>query len=569
VTDPAWWLEEPGARRAVEEDALDAAGLPWRLVEPAYIGGFYGVDVDVPGLDGTPVTMRAVYPQLFPYFPPIVSGSQLGLTHHWTPRTGLLCLHEPSGRGWHPDDTLAFLLTEQWSRVLRTNSGELVDDDGNLLETPQAEPWTAYLPVDPAWLAFTDSSLASPPGAGSGPALFRLDLIRGPQQRLHLTAVAVAGGTVPEVSPPQVFDQKHQSLVTGVWVKVEDVNQTMDAEGLLDAARRMAPGIDAEGWARVPSGGPWSGHGRQQIQLLALDVPVETGHRSDGRGWIVLARTRAGVGKPPGKAKIVKVEYAGHSDHFTRAPELRPLKDRSLVLVGGGGLGSEVHAMLAELGLKKLVVVDGDTVEAATAIRMRGAHRFAGLPKSVALTNLALETQPHTQVGQIHLNLGLVDSAGAEQLMSAIAEADLVVDCTANPNVQNLLASTLRAAGKPFVFSEAMPGVFSGRIAVIPPQADGCWECVERLLSDLPPQPASSGPDVVHPGCLEPTYPGTGYDLSALAAQSVASVVEELLTPASQSRVEMVSFRGPDGSRILPAWSSHSVPEHAHCAGHA
>ncbi len=164
MTAPDWWLADPGGRQQKKElDALVAAGIGWAIVASGTAGSLFTLDVTVPGPDGD-TAMRAVYPRLFPFFPPRVTAADLDLHHHWERRGGTVCLLKPGGGHWHPDDTLADLLVRQWPQVLAANAGDGTDADGVLLETDQAEPWSAYMPTAPEAVAIVDSAAVPPIG---------------------------------------------------------------------------------------------------------------------------------------------------------------------------------------------------------------------------------------------------------------------------------------------------------------------------------------------------------------------------------------------------------------------
>lgn len=581
VSEPDWWIAEPGSRRRIEQDALDAAGLAWRNVPADAVGGLFSFDVDVEGPTG-PVTLRAVYPRLFPYFQPQVRSEDLGLAHHWEPRSGNVCLLGPGARGWHSDDTLADLLLVQWPRVLAANTGNGRAPDGSLLETDQAEPWTAYLKFEPGAVAVVDSAAEPPPSLHYGTAVWHID------RADPLNAVLV--GLRDDEGRPVFDGTPVQSLggtraIDGLWVRIDSVPNMPDARSLWAAAAKARPGLEQEGWARHPSEPQLRGKAAalgKQIQLVLIRTPEETARRELGEGWTALLRTRAGHNKPAGRPRVVKISYAGWNDLYLRAPGVRAMKDKTIVVVGAGGLGSEVILGLAKLAPAGLVLVDGDTIDMGTAVRTTAAYRFAGWPKVLALAQMIVETQPYTKVESIPLKLGHAHSDEQTeklhgQFVEALGRADLVIDCTADLGVQNLLASTLRAAGRPYLQAEATAGVWGALIALHLAEADQCWGCLQLHLADgadgaLPPPPSSGNVDVATPGCLEPTYPGAGFDLSAVASQTVRTAVSYLTGDDGYGSmppgVLTLVLREPDGTPSLPAWSAHDVGRHPDCGDH-
>jgi ubiquitin-protein ligase len=576
VTAPDWWLADPGGRQQKELDALAAAGIGWAIVAGGSAGSLFTLDVTVPGPDGD-TAMRAVYPRLFPFFPPRVTATDLNLHHHWERRGGTVCLLKPGGAHWHPDETLADLLVRQWPKVLAANAGDGTDADGVLLETDQAEPWSAYIPTGPGAVAIVDSAAVPPVGVTHGTARWTI----GRLPMMHATLLALDDDAGNHFFSAKVQQLLSPTAVQSPWVRITSPPDEYDAASLWRAAAAVHPQIDRIGWFPVERSvtGKAASFGRH-VQLVLVRVPEEVGRRDPGEGWAVLVRTRRSKTARPDAPSAMKVNYAGRQDLHRRAPGLAAMSDKKVVVVGGGGLGSEVILGLAKALPGRLTVVDGDLMDAATAVRASGASRFANLTKVQALVQMAHDTQPYTELRSIWLKIGTADgdsdgSALYDQLMTALGEADLVIDCTADIGVQNFLASTLRAASRPYLQAEATKGVWAGLIALYPPAAAVCWDCVQRHLATpslVAALPAEPGGGVATPGCLEPTYTGTGYDLAAIAAQVVRTAVSYLTAPAPHAgcvgSIVTVALRDDQGRDILPRWSSHDLAPHPDCASH-
>jgi len=576
VTAPDWWLADPGGRQQKEFDALTVGGIGWTIVASDVPGSLFTLDVTVPGPDGD-TAMRAIYPRLFPFFPPRVTAADLDLHHHWERRGGTVCLLAPGGAHWHPDDTLADLLVRQWPQVLAANAGDGTDADDVLLETDQAEPWSAYVPTTAGLVAVVDSAAAPPAAVVHGTARWTL----GRPPALQMTLLALDDDAGNQFFSTQVQQFVPATTVEGPWIRIETPPDEHDAAALWRAAAAVHPEIDRMGWFPVESSvtGKAASFG-QHVQLVLVRVPEEVGRRERGEGWAVLRRTRRSRTARPDLPAAIKVNYAGRQDLYRRAPVFAAMAEKKVVVVGGGGLGSEVILGLAKVVPGRLTFVDGDLMDAATAVRASGASRFANLPKVQALSQMAHETQPYTELRSIALKVGTADGDGDaaglyDQLMTALGEADLVIDCTADIAVQNFLASTLRAAGKPYLHAEATKGVWAGLIALYPPGAAVCWGCVQWYLATptlAAALPAEPNADVRNPGCLEPTYTGAGYDLAAIAAQVVRTAVGYLAAPdGDQGRsggVVTVALRDDKGRETLPQWSAHDLAAHPLCVSH-
>lgn len=577
MTAQSWWEERPG-RLLQETDALDAAGIAWSRADPVAPGGVVELDAVVDGPTG-PVTVRAAYPDEFPHFPPRVTAPDIGLTHHHEHGGGVVCLLASGGRDWLPSQTLAWLLTKQWPKVLAANAGDGTDLDGKLLETDQAEPWTAYVHGEPGVSVVLDSAFAPPPSLQGG----LLTYVSVRPKPLGIVVVKMTDRAGVELGNAGALNMPDTTMRPGAWLRLDAVPQDRTPAGLWAAAEAQDPAVAGLGWGPDPERGPVTGRrdtviGRQ-MQVLLVAVPEETARRTTGEGWIALTRYKADPRKPPGRARAVRVSRAGRDDLYVRSPGTGALKDKTVLLVGSGGLGAAIGVELGKLALRGLDLTDADVVDPAAAARFQGAFRFAGLPKVAAVGQLALETQPYTRVTCLGLHLGRVRSPGDPDnralLAERIAAADLVIDATADLGAQQLLSDMSRTAGKAYLQTEATPGVWAGLIALYRPGADLCWVCVQHHLDDktIPELPHTTGPSVQPPGCLEPTYPGAGFDLAAIAAQTIRQAVSYLTDgpdgygpPAGP--VVTVRLRDDEGRPVLPDWQEHPVGRHPACENH-
>jgi hypothetical protein len=578
VTGTAWWERDP-ARVRRETEALDAAGIAWARTDRSEPDGVLAVDITVPASGGEPVSLHAVYPDDFPHFPPHVTGPDLGYEHHYQHGGGAVCLLATGGRGWLPSRTLAWLLTEQWPKVVAANDGDGTAPDGSLIETDQAEPWTAYVQTEHGPVVVLDSASDPPPGPGTGKAVFAVTR----QEPLTAVVVSMSDEHGREIFNAGRINLSDATARPAVWVHLDDVPLTRDADSLWKAVVAQQPAVADEAWAPSPERGPVNGKrdttiGRQ-AQVVLVRVPEETARRQVGTGWIALVRHRSQPRKPPSAPKAYRVSRAGRTDLYRRAPEAAAIATKSILVVGTGGLGAAITLEIGKLAPAALALMDADMVDMATAVRFLGAFRYGGLPKVTALAQMVVDTQPYTRLAVHGLQLGRPRPPDGENTLdvldSAITNADIVIDATANLNAQQLLADRAREAGVCYLQAEATPGVWGGLIALYPPSSDLCWVCVQHHIDDqtIPPLPETTGPSVQPPGCLEPTYPGTGFDLAVIAAQTVRQAVSYLTDGPDGygppiDGVVTVALRDHDGRPVLPTWQHHDLDRHPACQNH-
>lgn len=178
----------------------------------------------------------------------------------------------------------------------------------------------------------------------------------------------------------------------------------------------------------------------------------------------------------------------------------------SALIVGAGGLGSPVVALLAAAGFGHLRIVDPDHVSLSNLNRQfihRTDRLAAGKAQSAA--DFATGLNPAIRIEAIAAALTLENAA------ALIDGQDMVLDCTDQMATRQLIAAAARQAGRPHIFGGAVQ--MSGQLCVF---------CAG--MADHPDSPCF--------GCLFPRQPGP--DLAPNCAQAgilgpVVSVIGSLM----------------------------------------
>ncbi|CNI29080.1 thiamine biosynthesis protein [Yersinia aldovae] len=154
------------------------------------------------------------------------------------------------------------------------------------------------------------------------------------------------------------------------------------------------------------------------------------------------------------------------------------LKNASVLIIGLGGLGSPAALYLAAAGIGKLLLADDDQLE-LTNLQRQILYRTTDISQTSA-TN-----QTKARLAQHHLqNLNpLIEIvtfetrlAGAA-LADAVANADLVLDCSDNMETRHQVNAACISAQKTLISGSAVG--FSGQLLVIePPYSQGCYACL-------------------------------------------------------------------------------------------
>lgn len=166
------------------------------------------------------------------------------------------------------------------------------------------------------------------------------------------------------------------------------------------------------------------------------------------------------------------------------------LASRALIL-GAGGLGSPVIALLAAAGIGQLTICDGDKIELSNLNR-QFIHPDSALGENKAKQAAAFANRLNPAIRTIAVPQMMTRAS----IAGLLAGQDMVLDCTDQMASRQLIAQAARAAGIPHIFGGAvrMIGQLSVFMAGVPGHAEAaCLGCL------FPQQP---GPDLA-PNCAE------------------------------------------------------------------
>lgn len=594
-----WWEAWPG-RVEHEYQCLDAAGVRYARDEAPWAAGY--LQLDVTEIGGKPVDLVVTFPDLFPFFRPLVrqrAGAD-GLTHHVAP-SGDLCLLGRRSEAWSPGDTLAWLLTEQLPKTLAAGAPRDEHSDTEALDTleeHQAEPVTEYYScsADDAMI-LVDGDWTIPAEARTGQLRLRFRQIR--PQVADGTLGAVVSVHDDDTTELAVFDlpaaEHFPHEVEGRWVRLGAAVQDDDPSAIFSAAQAAlaAAGDRSPGrWTRLPSTTD------RQFQVLGVLFPEERAHRTSGDGWLFVVRVQhdARPGKPPknkrgarpvglqreaNETHIVRAGYAGRSDMSARVPELRGLAGKHVAVIGLGTLGGTVAEQLARAGVGGLTLLDRDRIEPGNLVRHAAWLPHVGWSKAAALMDIVSNTGPHTKPQAARSFLGGPRADGDTELQQdflndLLRRADLVVDCTAEKGVHRFLSWLCSRRQKDLLVVSASPGGWGGRTVRLPARVGGaCWNCVEHHLLDdggSPLEmPGAPDQDVQPAGCADPTFTGAGFDMAEIALHAVRVAVGMLLRdepggyPQTDEDVHVLALRTSSGAAVPPSWTAHQLAVHPVC----
>lgn len=154
------------------------------------------------------------------------------------------------------------------------------------------------------------------------------------------------------------------------------------------------------------------------------------------------------------------------------------LKNARVLIIGLGGLGSPAALYLAAAGVGKLLLADDDQLDLSN-LQRQILYRTTDInqPSASSHTKVRL-AQHHLQnlnplVEIVTFDIRLDDQA----LADAVAEVDLVLDCSDNMETRHQVNAACIKAQKTLISGSAVG--FRGQLLVIePPFSHGCYACL-------------------------------------------------------------------------------------------
>ncbi|HVL55504.1 MAG TPA: molybdopterin-synthase adenylyltransferase MoeB [Burkholderiaceae bacterium] len=155
------------------------------------------------------------------------------------------------------------------------------------------------------------------------------------------------------------------------------------------------------------------------------------------------------------------------------------LLDSTALVVGAGGLGSPASMYLAAAGVGRILLADGDDVDASN-LQRQILHRddSVGMRKTESGIRTLLALNPEISVTAL-------PRLDANALAAAVAQATVALDCTDNFATRHALNRACVAARVPLVSGAAIR--FDGQLAVFDPRRDEspCYHCLFPEAQDV------------------------------------------------------------------------------------
>ena len=218
------------------------------------------------------------------------------------------------------------------------------------------------------------------------------------------------------------------------------------------------------------------------------------------------------------------------------------LLDAHALVIGAGGLGSPVVLYLGTAGVGRITLVDHDQVD-VTNLQRQIAHNLSrvGQPKAESARQTVAAINPEVRL------VPVVQRADAAWLDAAVAEADVVLDCSDNFVTRHAVNAACVRHRKPLVSGAAIG--FDGQISVYDSRVadQPCYACL------FPPDATFEEVRCATMGVFAP--------LVGIIGSMQAAEALKLLTGVGRSlagRLQMLDARAME-------WTEIRMPRQADC----
>ena len=565
-----WWERFPGVYEE-EIAGLDELGIPYERDEAAWAEGVLRFHLR-PEVDGREVELVATYPDLYPYFRfQVRAPSENQLIRHREPFGGVLCLIGRGGDNWEVDDRLAWFVENQVPKVLRLGAEGADADELEEGEEHQGEPFSEYYPYLDEALLVIDSSWDLTAGGSEGALTLSLEaredgVVRGVVSDVR-TDQGESLGSYPQTSA--LFTRTVQAR----WFRMPEAIAEEDAE------RAFSLLVSTHGSARQSRPtrlGPFT------VEVYGVVFPEEVAWRRHSDGWLFIVRVQPSKQpkqrRPPAQFYFARAGRGGPEDLGQRIPLLGSLKEKTVAVMGLGGLGGPSALEFARSQVGHLRLCDQDFVDPGATVRWPLGIAASGVAKA-RLASFIEQQWPFVSVEGFRHRLGdfprgPTDRRDIDFVDSFLEDADLIYDASADVGVQYFLSQQARERGIGYVGVDATVGGWGGKIVrVSPGLTKGCWLCSRAMFyaQDMDLPPADPDGDFQATGCADVTFTGSSYELLPLVAEGLRVAVGTLCAaetgsyPNPEWDVGVLHLRSESGKPIPPRWDARALDVHPDC----
>lgn len=201
-------------------------------------------------------------------------------------------------------------------------------------------------------------------------------------------------------------------------------------------------------------------------------------------------------------------------------PDYEQIRQKSVAVVGCGGVGSVAAEMLSRCGIGRLVLFDYDTVELANMNRLFFRPEHRGMSKVAAAARMLKEINPDVDIVERHVNVAKADQFDEftadlrTQQVGTSGPIDLLLCCVDNFAARMVVNQACLETAIPWMESGVAENAMSGHIQLLVPGFTPCYGCLPPLVV------ATSTPEAKRDGVCAASLPTTMGIIAGLLAHN-------------------------------------------------
>ena len=287
-----------------------------------------------------------------------------------------------------------------------------------------------------------------------------------------------------------------------------------------------------------------------------------------------------------GTAQLPRGFHLRADERWLRQPQLEPLDNKRVSIVGVGALGSPMADLFAKAGVGRQFLLDHDISRPGNRVRHLLDLTDLGQAKVRGTAARLLRINPWGNVEIQGARLGAALHGEGEEmtqtlddgLVEELGNSDLIVNATAASVARRYCSRIAHEVNRPVLHVWVSAGAWGARILLQRPGLSGCTEC---LALSQRPETAPEGvqvpymqddpnvQEVMDRGCADPSFTGPGFELAAAAAAATRVAVQSLLDAEGgypKADFDLVTLNFRDAASACPTAQYTRLPVHPDCS---
>ncbi|KAG2443563.1 hypothetical protein HXX76_001915 [Chlamydomonas incerta] len=166
------------------------------------------------------------------------------------------------------------------------------------------------------------------------------------------------------------------------------------------------------------------------------------------------------------------------------------IRDKTVAVVGVGGVGSVAAEMLTRCGVGRLLIYDYDKVELANMNRLFFRPEHCGMTKTDAAKKTLQEINPDVEIESYTMNITTLQGFDAfkasllqpDDPAGAASRVDLVLSCVDNYEARITINQVCLELQQTWMESGVSEDAVAGHIQLLVPGETACFQCVPPLV---------------------------------------------------------------------------------------